>query len=287
MTASSEDHPRSRGVYRTPPDPAPPRWGSSPLARGLRTSSCRPRSSCRIIPARAGFTNSLITARSSPQDHPRSRGVYAPSLPSSGPFVGSSPLARGLLTSRSSIVKSARIIPARAGFTDCCWRVASRSADHPRSRGVYSYMFGVPRPVPGSSPLARGLQSKKASPFRYRGIIPARAGFTFACNLTYGRPTDHPRSRGVYEISEGNPFLVAGSSPLARGLPIRRRQVSLLHRIIPARAGFTLTSRPKTILNRDHPRSRGVYTKCAITNPSPNGSSPLARGLRSRRWRQE
>ena len=53
-----------------------------------------------------------------------------------------------------------------------------------------------------------------------------------------------------------------GSSPLARGLPRRRRPRGDPERIIPARAGFT-----------DHGLHRGL---------DPAGSSPLARGLHPR-----
>ena len=51
----------------------------------------------------------------------------------------------------------------------------------------------------------------------------------------------------------------AGSSPLARGLPLlhelRLREVG----IIPARAGFTDASAAQAVYWADHPRSRGVY----------------------------
>ena len=56
----SKDHPRSRGVYD---DPAlNPLWhkGSSPLARGLPINEHDRRGDPRIIPARAGFTNTLM-----------------------------------------------------------------------------------------------------------------------------------------------------------------------------------------------------------------------------------
>ena len=50
-----------------------------------------------------------------------------------------------------------------------------------------------------------------------------------------------------------------GSSPLARGLlPVWARPEDLI-RIIPARAGFTFTRPACTAVQRDHPRSRGVY----------------------------
>ena len=52
-----------------------------------------------------------------------------------------------------------------------------------------------------------------------------------------------------------------------------------VHRIIPARAGFT---NPPTLAfrdNKDHPRSRGVYLNAPTTHGQTVGSSPLARGL--------
>ena len=116
--SSSEDHPRSRGVYYS--------WcgypfyaaGSSPLARGLRTCPCTGSWPRRIIPARAGFTIEWLSPITKTKDHPRSRGVYA--RPPAIPFLpgGSSPLARGLPRLLSPTVGRMRIIPARAGFTN-------------------------------------------------------------------------------------------------------------------------------------------------------------------------
>ena len=111
------DHPRSRGVYRM-------RWpfavqirGSSPLARGLRSIISRGREPHRIIPARAGFTISPVNWSKDSPDHPRSRGVYLEEDSGFVTFLGSSPLARGLLRIRERVQMRSRIIPARAGFT--------------------------------------------------------------------------------------------------------------------------------------------------------------------------
>ena len=51
-------------------------------------------------------------------------------------------------------------------------------------------------------------------------------------------------------------------------------------RIIPARAGFTLTRQRPSDSRTDHPRSRGVYPFHHTVKMSMSGSSPLARGLR-------
>ena len=50
-------------------------------------------------------------------------------------------------------------------------------------------------------------------------------------------------------------------------------------RIIPARAGFTRSSRSPPTRASDHPRSRGVYVSAILIRPRTWGSSPLARGL--------
>ena len=73
--------------------------------------------------------------------------------------------------------------------------------DHPRSRGDYATANYVVATGKGSSPLARGLQIMYGSISGIMGIIPARAGTTFArCRKTMW-PRDHPRSRGDYFLS--------------------------------------------------------------------------------------
>ena len=54
--------------------------------------------------------------------------------------------------------------------------------------------------------------------------------------------------------------MTTGSSPLARGLPLEDKEKMISDRIIPARAGFTPGVVLSDISNRDHPRSRGVYS---------------------------
>ena len=91
------DHPRSRGVYIRPSARLASRAGSSPLARGLRPGNVQGPCGRRIIPARAGFTPPILVTRAPGWDHPRSRGVYAILCGECSAYLGSSPLARGLL----------------------------------------------------------------------------------------------------------------------------------------------------------------------------------------------
>ena len=97
------------------------------------------------------------------------------------------------------------------------------------------------------------------------------------------RRRDHPRSRGVYGGSDDDIAGLHGSSPLARGLRNQKRDQQRPARIIPARAGFTLSPACPTSRSTDHPRSRGVYEPLVKRICCWPGSSPLARGLRPRR----
>ena len=72
-----------------------------------------------------------------------------------------------------------------------------------------------------------------------------------------------------------------GSSPLARGLPVRIAPVQSAPRIIPARAGFTRPGTAAYSPSADHPRSRGVYGTRGVISGGKTGSSPLARGLQA------
>ena len=212
------DHPRSRGVYERVIVFTHSRKGSSPLARGLRGDRVAHRAHVGIIPARAGFTPERPRRGRPAGDHPRSRGVYWMRMSPFHRKVGSSPLARGLLTFEDDSMDKRRIIPARAGFTLTRQRPSDSRTDHPRSRGVYPFHHTVKMSMSGSSPLARGLRPAQGAQGPLSRIIPARAGFTSALCASAISSTDHPRSRGVYLTDDAAADPEDGSSPLARGL---------------------------------------------------------------------
>ena len=276
---SPPDHPRSRGVYAFVERSHMWEWGSSPLARGLREDRVPGGYQFGIIPARAGFTRRPPLRRGPSPDHPRSRGVYTYLEWCADGVPGSSPLARGLLSGFCSLALQTGIIPARAGFTEAYRQPAMNVGDHPRSRGVYLSTNHLAFPGNGSSPLARGLLQVRVPSGAGAGIIPARAGFTSRHRARWPGCSDHPRSRGVYTFAQPGPCGTAGSSPLARGLPVGHGAGGSGAGIIPARAGFTATTRPRWPQSRDHPRSRGVYGFTGAYGTGGTGSSPLARGL--------
>ena len=281
---SRRDHPRSRGVYRTPRSTPPPPHGSSPLARGLRPGGELDPGPGRIIPARAGFTSSAGPSSRTWRDHPRSRGVYYSEIGLESADQGSSPLARGLPRSSRPGIPTLWIIPARAGFTLASQAHSIQYRDHPRSRGVYSDISTRSRLARGSSPLARGLRLDDDLKNIAGGIIPARAGFTVQPLCEGNCGPDHPRSRGVYHGASAAAMRSAGSSPLARGLLCPNTVSMVPSGIIPARAGFTITEVVREALSEDHPRSRGVYSPSPSPSRGADGSSPLARGLQHS-WR--
>ena len=154
--------------------------------------------------------------------------------------------------------------------------------DHPRSRGVYLNSNSRITLSRGSSPLARGLHEVGGELDGLQGIIPARAGFTPPHSPQSAPHSDHPRSRGVYSSPLITSKSAAGSSPLARGLPVSFVAAGFQNRIIPARAGFTPDGPQSFHGLPDHPRSRGVYEVAQRMDVVAIGSSPLARGLPQR-----
>ena len=215
----------------------------TPHARGLHPWPARRHQVHGIIPAHAGFTPSTTGAATGWSDHPRTRGVYFPMPRHKARRRGSSPHTRGLLRGLPASAHDNGIIPAHAGFTILSWIAGGGLRDHPRTRGVYTGIFGVKPPVTGSSPHTRGLHlSSSANPFVGR-IIPAHAGFTPPKYWNGYTSEDHPRTRGVYRRALLMTALTVGSSPHTRGLRGAVASILSKRRIIPAHAGFTPSAR--------------------------------------------
>ena len=213
--------------------------------------------------------------------HPRSRGEHLILPLLLNDVFGSSPLARGTPDAHESLGVRGRLIPARAGNTHFSRLNAQPVSAHPRSRGEHSRLGAVDERAFGSSPLARGTQSVGCSyPPSFR-LIPARAGNTQAQLPRANFHPAHPRSRGEH-LRRGNGLGASrGSSPLARGTPIRLTRQSRRPGLIPARAGNTRLRGLDQGRNSAHPRSRGEHANSFSNEWSVIGSSPLARGTRS------
>ena len=130
----------------------------------------------------------------------------------------------------------------------------------------------------GSSPLARGKESRRTLPTRPRRIIPACAGKSPKYCMIVSAARDHPRLRGE-KHTEGEPTCRRlGSSPLARGKDFFLRIGGGYEGIIPACAGKRLSTARFDFDFQDHPRLRGEKPSRRFHRPKSTGSSPLARG---------
>ena len=112
-------------------------------------------------------------------------------------------------------------------------------------------------PLGGSSPLTRGKPSVPPTMWYTERLIPAHAGKTMLCARRFLDTRAHPRSRGENNKAVTSVKYADGSSPLTRGKQGIERQLTLLHRLIPAHAGKTPQRTRAPGPREAHPRSRG------------------------------
>ena len=152
---------------------------------------------------------------------------------------GSSPHARGTRRQATIPVQGVGIIPACAGNTILLVFLVGLGGDHPRMRGEHCLLECGRFRWWGSSPHARGTQSKSNPCSAIPGIIPACAGNTCYRSRWNASVWDHPRMRGEHvRTCCGVPF-ARGSSPHARGTLTGTDVEAPSVGIIPACAGNT------------------------------------------------
>ena len=132
----------------------------------------------------------------------------------------------------------------------------------------------------GSSPRARGAQSRRSARSSSSRIIPACAGSTRAGRPRRSATGDHPRVRGEHSPNRDAARISRGSSPRARGARGRTHVPAVRFGIIPACAGSTLAKRCRVRRRGDHPRVRGEHLINRLDTLTSEGSSPRARGAR-------
>ena len=156
--------------------------------------------------------------------------------------------------------------------------------DHPRSCGEHWAVLLAVDAFEGSSPLVRGAPTERLVRALCLGIIPARAGSTAMIFRRFYCCWDHPRSCGEHMVNGALKYKGEGSSPLVRGALLQQIAIDGVARIIPARAGSTPPYRTCRRLTRDHPRSCGEHCRFPSAAGSCQGSSPLVRGARMRKF---
>ena len=215
----SADHPRACGANAAAFVVVFSNAGSSPRVRGKRPQPLHDTFRVRIIPARAGQTNSNSMWQREYADHPRACGANS--------------------SLRDEEPADTRIIPARAGQTVLFCPQFVHLPDHPRACGANADIGVSTWGMIGSSPRVRGKPSGDVWPVLPRRIIPARAGQTFLLFFFLLWFSDHPRACGANAYKSRVFEHKLGSSPRVRGkhrgIPMSTHFV----RIIPARAGQT------------------------------------------------
>ena len=145
-----------------------------------------------------------------------------------------------------------------------------------RGEHLFTAVFAVD--WAGSSPHARGTHCGALNTSGVVGIIPACAGNTKGQTTPSTATRDHPRMRGEHGDYRAYFRGQWGSSPHARGTPVRLTGTLILTGIIPACAGNTNIYRKQTRKQWDHPRMRGEHIDLPIPMYTVRGSSPHARG---------
>ena len=250
-------HPRACGENFSSPNVVVFGDGSSPRVRGKPGPPVRNGSIEGLIPARAGKTGPPARPRGRPAAHPRACGENAMHACARATAAGSSPRVRGKRRRRAPSTWTRRLIPARAGKTSTWCSSIARPRAHPRACGENSMPPGVSPPSSGSSPRVRGKRRMLDDFFHLPGLIPARAGKTYAPPIRPETSRAHPRACGENSSPSPLPVVFVGSSPRVRGKRSDSHRGRSRAGLIPARAGKTGGSVCRSRSPRAHPRACG------------------------------
>ena len=277
-------HPRERGEHISHLAVATASAGSSPRARGTLGNHGKIDSFRRFIPASAGNTVSWDHPERQQSVHPRERGEHSQNRLIHAEELGSSPRARGTPAVHHPDNRRVRFIPASAGNTCNDAGHDLRDAVHPRERGEHSEALGSANVQAGSSPRARGTREVGRADEGLRRFIPASAGNTARPDGVISLFSVHPRERGEHAAVDHSDDLGSGSSPRARGTPLKFALLTAILRFIPASAGNTLPAFRRSGSGPVHPRERGEHPSWKRASTTGSGSSPRARGTHDRCW---
>ena len=271
-------HPRVCGELRYDEGILKSKHGSSPRVRGTQRQSGRQVRDVRFIPACAGNSTTVWDCAWPSAVHPRVCGELDGGVVWTSSSVGSSPRVRGTPARCAGSRRRARFIPACAGNSKRQKSVLEPGTVHPRVCGELSNAAAMRLPSAGSSPRVRGTPGKTpAAPSMLR-FIPACAGNSTTRASRPTLATVHPRVCG--ELGPRHVAYVAhfGSSPRVRGTHTGAHAVNGFCRFIPACAGNSRRSVPRSRGRPVHPRVCGELQVLIKVWHGVNGSSPRVRG---------
>ena len=149
---------------------------------------------------------------------------------------------------------------------------------HPRGRGERPTCPIYRNRCVGSSPRARGTRRSGMLLRALVRFIPAGAGNATPPAWCPARWPVHPRGRGERLDQPRPEGRQVGSSPRARGTPLRLGNRLRQLRFIPAGAGNATVSSLQTTSVAVHHRGRGERSTVTGNRVTARGSSPRARG---------
>ena len=259
-------------------------FGSSPHGRGKPIAASEFEIMRRLIPAWAGKTYRGRTGVRPFTAHPRMGGENLCSSVAVVGVEGSSPHGRGKHLGVIPGQAGHRLIPAWAGKTCRKLRRERAAAAHPRAGGENSTVERLSLSYSGSSPRGRGKRRGVAGQRIGGRLIPARAGKTPSPAISASTASAHPRAGGENSTVERLSLSYSGSSPRGRGKPASALEITVLLRLIPARAGKTASRSYRGRSSWAHPRAGGENFATLACAGVSGGSSPRGRGKRGQTY---
>ena len=249
--------PRPRGDLPYRKHPKRMLLASSPPARGSSRRARIRAGRRRVVPARAGIFPVCRGWVTRSPCRPRPRGDLPQRLPGEWQLTPSSPPARGSSRPRRRRLRSAHVVPARAGIFPVDCGCGGERYGRPRPRGDLPRDEGPPVLLETSSPPARGSSWHSPVHDSPAGVVPARAGIFLGRDVTVSPRQRRPRPRG--DLPRASPAATRSrvSSPPARGSSASPAVSPAPLPVVPARAGIFRREPPEALTGGRRPRPRG------------------------------
>ena len=252
--------------------------GSPPHVRGKAGPNSAHNAASGITPAYAGKRLEYLVNPFSSKDHPRVCGEKPVQRPSHGVVRGSPPRMRGKVSAVDVGKLMPGITPAYAGKSRWQKFRCHHLWDHPRVCGEKHHQSHFLLQKLGSPPRMRGKDAEPDAECNSDGITPAYAGKRQSSWPNISRRVDHPRVCGEKTKNLWLTKNLWGSPPRMRGKDDSAVFRCVLHRITPAYAGKSITSRISSFKSWDHPRVCGEKILGLLDILLLPGSPPRMRG---------
>ncbi|SCQ64128.1 Hypothetical protein PFR_JS9-2_2039 [Propionibacterium freudenreichii] len=231
-----------------------------------------------LTPAYAGSTLDVFGRPSPGGAHPRICGEHPSGRTALKQVRGSPPHMRGARDAAWDAAWGAGLTPAYAGSTWWPVRRSPSGRAHPRICGEHDFESLAQTLPGGSPPHMRGARHPYTECSGLCGLTPAYAGSTAPAPTRSLVGWAHPRICGEHVVVARWISMGWGSPPHMRGARIKNIRKPPCSGLTPAYAGSTMTSSPRTLGRRAHPRICGEHPRSQQNFGGVRGSPPHMRG---------